>query len=308
MTPDDPRPASPDDPGTSVDELASALVDGELDPETAAAARARPDVAARAAELAAARDALRAADVPPPDPAAREQAIAAALAAFDDERGAAAPAPTVGPTASPAADPPPAPVPPVTPLDAPRRAHAARRRRTWQLAAAAAVLVLAGVLGVAIGTSDDDGGGDDTAASSVEPGDRESTTAGAAEEAPPAADDGLDTEAGGSSPDVPDGRLEVGDLGTFASADDLVDHVAGRVPGDHQVLPGADDGVPPEPAARVCSTPPAPLDDPSVPARLHGHAIVDGTPVDVWVIDDGGRSRLLAVDRDCRLAIDRLLP
>src|SRR5690606_37096995 len=112
----------------------------------------------------------------------------------------------------------------------------------------------------------------------------------------------------GPTPDVPDGRLEVGDLGTFASADDLVDHVAGRVPGDHQVLPGADDGVPPEPAARVCSTPPAPLDDPSVPARLHGHAIVDGTPVDVWVVDDGGRARRLAVDRDCRLAIDRLLP
>ena len=64
-----------------VDELASALLDGLLDPEAAEAARRDPAVAARAAEMQAAREAFR--RVPPPDPDRRERAIAAALGALD---------------------------------------------------------------------------------------------------------------------------------------------------------------------------------------------------------------------------------
>lgn len=65
-----------------LDDLASARLDGEHD-------RSDPlddELRARVERLAAARDALR--DAPAPaDPARREQAITAALAAFDDETG-----------------------------------------------------------------------------------------------------------------------------------------------------------------------------------------------------------------------------
>lgn len=301
MTPDDQRPAAPDDLGTSLDELASALVDGELDPATAAAARARPDVVARAAELAAARDALRGASVPPPDDAAREQAIAAALAAYDTA-GTTAPGTVPTPTT------PPAP-PSVTPFEPRRRTGApARRRRTWQLAAAAAVVVLAGVLGVALATSGDRTV-DDTAATSVEPSDGVGTAD--AGEAAPRADEGFEGEADDADrPDAPAGRQEVGHLGTFASGEELADHLATALaPGDHQVRPEASDGAGAAPGPDPsCDAPPPPLDDPATPTRLHGHAVVDGTTVDVWVVDDGGRARLLAVDGDCRVVVDRPLP
>jgi hypothetical protein len=85
MTPDDPRPR-PNDPDASAparrDERASALVDGMLDEGEEAAARHAPDEVARAAEMGAARAALR--DVPPAGAAARSQALAAALAAYDE--------------------------------------------------------------------------------------------------------------------------------------------------------------------------------------------------------------------------------
>lgn len=109
MTPDDPRPSTPDDTDTgaaaSRDELASALVDGVLSADDAAEARRRPDVAARAAAIESSRAALRA--VPPADSAARERAIAAALATFDEAASYGAPTgdATPGPTLLPTADP-----------------------------------------------------------------------------------------------------------------------------------------------------------------------------------------------------------
>jgi len=74
------------------DDLASALLDGLLTDDEAAAARRDPAVAARLAALAAVREEV---GRPParPDPVARERGLAAALAAFDagdvaDERRA----------------------------------------------------------------------------------------------------------------------------------------------------------------------------------------------------------------------------
>jgi hypothetical protein len=102
-----------------LDELASALLDGESSPEDAArladdpALRAR--VTARAEELRTVREALT--ELPPVDPARRERAIVAALDAFDEP-----------PTAT------------VTPL-APRRGLSPRAVRA--LGAAAVVLLLA---------------------------------------------------------------------------------------------------------------------------------------------------------------------
>jgi hypothetical protein len=80
---DDPRaPRAPRSP-RSPDELASALLDGDLPPAEAESARRDPAVAARVAELAAARARLR--DVPPPPAGTIDTAIAAALAAYDED-------------------------------------------------------------------------------------------------------------------------------------------------------------------------------------------------------------------------------
>lgn len=67
-----------------LDDLASAHLDGETTPAEAARVASDPQLSARVERLAEARDALRAADMPS-DPARRAQAIAAALAAYDEE-------------------------------------------------------------------------------------------------------------------------------------------------------------------------------------------------------------------------------
>jgi hypothetical protein len=68
-------------PSRDVDEIASALIDGALGPDEAAAARRDPAVMARAAEMQAAREAVR--RVPAPDRTRGDDAIAAALAAAE---------------------------------------------------------------------------------------------------------------------------------------------------------------------------------------------------------------------------------
>jgi hypothetical protein len=50
---------------------------------------------------------------------------------------------------------------------------------------------------------------------------------------------------------------------------------------------------------------PAPLADPGLVVRLHGRAVVDGRPVEVWVVDTGGGSRLVAIDRTCTVVVDQ---
>lgn len=74
----------------SFDELASAHLDGQTTPAEALRLAGDPELAARVDRLAAARKALRAADAPV-DPTRRDQAIAVAMDAFDEEAGALAP-------------------------------------------------------------------------------------------------------------------------------------------------------------------------------------------------------------------------
>lgn len=74
-----------------LDDLASAHLDGQTTPAEAARIAADPELTACVERLAAARDALRAADVPI-DPTRRDQAIAAAVAAFDEEADDLSPA------------------------------------------------------------------------------------------------------------------------------------------------------------------------------------------------------------------------
>ena len=285
MTPDDPRDPRPgaDDVPPSLDELASALLDGELSDADAAAARARPDVVARAAAMDDARRALR--DLPVPPHADRDRAVAAALAAFDDEvpnSGWSRPAP-LGPS--------------------PRRAQ------RW-LAAAAAAAALAGLAGLAVATAGDGDdhdmagsaeeatAGDDSADASGEGGGGQDETA--AEEAPRA----------GAEADDQLAAAEAGDLGTFASADALVNHVTALLAQDG----GAASGPPADPESgadtafrQACADdPPAPLAG-ALATVLGGRAVLDQQPVEVWVVDTADGRSVVAIDDTCAIVVDQPL-
>lgn len=286
MTPDDPRDPRPgdDDVPPSLDELASALLDGELSDADADAARARPGVVARAAAMEDARRALR--DLPVPPHAGRDRAVAAALAAFDDE------------VPGDAAGSPPAP------LGAP-----ARRAQRW-LAAAAAAAALAGLAGLAVATAGD-GDDHDTAGSAADEatagdGDDASGEGGAApdqtaaEEAPGAGAESHEQLAAG----------DAGDLGSFASADALVDRVTALLAQDDgagPVPPVDPDGGADAAFRQACTDdPPAPLAG-ALATVLGGRAVVDQQPVDVWVVDTAGGRRVVAIDDTCTTVVDRPL-
>jgi hypothetical protein len=118
-----------------LDDLASAHLDGATSPEEAARVAADPSVQARVEELRAAREAVS--ELPPIDPERRDAAIAAALAAFEDDARAAS---ALRGTA-------------VTPL-APRRTVSAPARRL--LGAAAVIALLALVVPMLLSSTGDD--------------------------------------------------------------------------------------------------------------------------------------------------------
>lgn len=131
---------------TDTELLASALIDGALPADEAGSAQASPEVAALAEQFTAVRTVL--ADVPPAPIEARERALAAALAVFEELHSAT-------PAAAAAA---PAGLAPVVRL---------ADRRRWPsrvLAAAAAVMVL-GIVGVSVFRSP---GGNDSASQGTE--------------------------------------------------------------------------------------------------------------------------------------------
>jgi hypothetical protein len=313
------------------DELASALLDGVLPADQADAARRDAAVVARLAELEAARELLR--SVPPPEPTARVRALAAAKAAFDEDGGAAiAAAPGVVRDVRDALLPgrPPAPVADVT--------HHRRARRSgtrWLGAAAAAILVLVGVVSLAVVG----GGGshEDEAATTAAPNDvAESADDSAGTEAEASEQGGAAPGAGDRSLGAPGAPVDMGDLGTFSSAAALVARVeavrdreaASRTadapasspePSDGAASEGADDSgsqttIAELSALSLCPAsgwPPALRDAAAI--RLHGRATVDGTEVDVWVVepvrDDGdGRDRVVALDETCAAVVDQPVP
>jgi hypothetical protein len=265
------------------DDLASGLLDGTLPDEAAAAARRDPAVVARVAELAAARDQLR--QMPPPDPVARDRAVAAALAAFDpaEERGR------------------------VADLAAARDRRAARASR-W-LGAAAAVAVVAAVAGLAVMAGD--GTDEDQATSSVsdDAGDQEASRESADEST---GEGGAGEDSGAASP-APEATLSVvGYLGTFDDGAALVERIAA----DLRSGSSADLDAPDAPESLVpssgvgcpeASLPPAAQ---RAGAWLGGTATVAGTPVDVWLVPDpdaGGGLRIVAVTPACDAVVDQPL-
>jgi hypothetical protein len=324
MTPDDPRRPRPDEPGSgapTVDELASALLDGALRGADAEAARGRPEVVARAAEMEAARTALRA-GVPTPAPSAeaRDRALAAALAAFDEADTPARTAP--GGTA--AAGSRRGEVPDLASRrsgQADPHRHGGRRRGAprWLGAAAAVVALVAGVAGLAIvssGGSDDDESaeGGDAAATVQEDAEMDTSDGDSSGDATAAAPEagGESDDSGGAGGSTPPTTIpaEVGDLGAFPSVDDLVDQVNGLVDGPHGVATpdvatrsSADalDQFGPACAGGLPET----LADPEVTLRLHATAVVAGQPVDVWSTEGPDGRRVVVLAADCTVVADR---
>ena len=270
-------------------ELASALLDGTLPDEAAAAARRDPAVMARVAQLEQARDRVR--DVPLPPVEARDAMLAAALDAFD----AALPAP------------------PVSDLQARRRDRGERRHAPrWLGAAAAVALVLAGVGAVAIlgqqsedhanesalTAADESGGGD----SAQERASGDQSEAGAAVPQAPATTAG----APGAVP------AQLGDLGSFATATDLV----AQLEQDQRVrtlTDGAADASGAAPDAALSATGcasgdlPQVLEQPDSLVVALGRASVDGEAVSVWVADTPSGRRIVVVDANCRTVANQPL-
>jgi hypothetical protein len=301
--------------GDTVDDLASALVDGQLGADDADAARRRPDVVARARKLEATRAALR--SVPAPDPAARERALAAATAAFDEAARAES-----------------RPPPPPSPVDLAAHRHDRHPERhraghpgatgggtpRWLVAAAAIVAVVMGLAGLAALSSGDGDSADISAEIGASQEDDGGATASADDDADEDADDDADGPSaapeGGDEEDAARSRpIEAGDLGTFRSAEGLVDHLADIVPaGDASAENLPDATAAPEPDQEAADalgcdeTLPPPLDDPTADHRLHGTATVDGREVDVWVVDTGRGRRAVAIDTGCSVVVDRPLP
>jgi hypothetical protein len=276
-----PSSFSSDDPAAAErerrDELASALLDGALPADEADAARRDPAVAARAAEMAAARDRVR--DVPPLPAGAGDDALAAALGAYGDAA--------------------------VTSLAGRRSSSSSGRRRgapRW-LGAAAALILVAGVVAglAALGRSDRQGDSSNDVASA--------SGGGSAEKAQGS---GSSRSATQPQPTIPEGVSDLGDLGDAPSAQELARRVAplpaasadsGQLTNAApQSTTGADHtsgrslvGCSPDDATRGRA---------GATVSAHGRARAGGRPVDVWIVRDGDQTRVVVLDAGCRIAAD----
>jgi hypothetical protein len=298
MTPDDdprPRPDDPDAPAPSArDERASAIVDGWHGHGDEPDAGQPPEVVARAAEMDDARAALR--HVPDAGAPARERAVAAALAAYDEAAGRDS-TDVQGRVADLGA----------------RRRRAAKRGR-WLGAAAAVVLLVGVIVAGLVGSSPDDSTTDsataelDTADSA--PGSAQSTGGEeaddeAAEEAP----SGGGTDSTLAESQLGDALSPTVDLGTFDSADDLLDAAADRPEAQRQPAgvpePRSDADASPDSAPPPC---PAGVPDPFERAAgplLLANGVVDGVTVGVWRVGAPEAARLVVVDPGCVVLAER---
>ncbi|HET6953352.1 MAG TPA: hypothetical protein VFI47_23440, partial [Acidimicrobiales bacterium] len=175
------------------------------------------------------------------------------------------------------------------------------------LGVAAAVLVLAGIAGIAVSREDDGDQAGTTASADLE-------SAPEAAEAPAtsgAGDRAADSQSEGGAAMAP-APVEVGDLGGFASPDDLVDAVGSLLP-DARPAPDAAPATGADGSGDLATSSCA--GDGAVPglgdtaaATLHGRAVVDGDAVEVWVVATAAGDRVVAIDASCRVVVDRTLP
>lgn len=230
----------PDDEAT---ELASAYLDGEVDPAEAARVEGDPDLAARVEALRAVRQELAGAVPGPVDPELREAHLAAALAAFDE--AAAEPGEAGVPEAS------------VTSLIDVAARRTGASTRTLRLVAVAAVIALV-ALAVPLLASLGGGSDDDTAQASFDAASDDARAEADSEGGQ--AEPRVDSEEGaGVGPPSPaagsaDGATSTtlpstafsyrADLGSYASLDELEDAaraaLGGEATGEGPALAGRD--------------------------------------------------------------------
>jgi hypothetical protein len=298
-------------PPRDPDDLASALLDGLLTDDEAAVAQRDPAVAARLAELAAVRDAVRR---PPagPDPVAREQGLAAALAAFEaseapaEQREAGAVGSTVRshghrrpPSGSAAA------------RGGTRRPRGTAGRR-W-LTAAAVVLA---VVGLGVLASNWDAGSDNTDnAAQGGATDESSEEAGGDGRAAEGPDSGTTEES--VAPSAAPGVIV--DLGDVGSSDALADRArsilaegVGRPLAEGSGGEVEADQGPAGDADLLATTCRKDADAERLAAFsetvvLRGRATLEGEPVDVWVLTSDGTERVVALDTSCVVVVDQPL-
>ena len=268
------HPPHHSDPLDPLDALASAHLDGATTPDEAARVASDPELAARVARLASARDALRATTHAPVDAAQREAAIDAALSAFS----ALTPLEGVERERTGA-----------IPLVRPHRSRP--RTRTLQLiGVAAAVVALALTVPLLDRLGSDSS--DDTASSSFDatagsPGPMEGGAGGGGSVADSAGD------RGGS-----DGA-PAADLGAFADLEALRGEVRNQ-------LGGAKTSTTAAPATAAAGGESAPEHDQTCappagdPVVYVARATLDGQPVTVVVReDDAGQRTLVVLDAAC---------
>ena len=256
--PEDPVGDVPD--ADELDELASALLDGTADDADRALA-ADPAVAAEVARRQARFERVRAVLGEPPavDPAAREAAIAAALAAADAPEVAAA-----------------RDVP--DELAARRSSGGERHTVGLRLLGAAAAVLLAVMLGAVVFGN---GSGNDSDAASEAP------TADSAEGAESGGDDANFDSDDANTPEVEAGGALMPVLGDLGDFDDVASLLEAATLGESQVEETYTTDAPGDGASRQGAC----VGDPSVDAELEvlvATATVDGEAVAVWTVAGGG--------------------
>jgi hypothetical protein len=276
-----------DDPADRIDDLASAQLDGVTMPDEAARAATDPAVADRLERLRAVRDQLRAtAATDPVDPARRERAIAAALAAYDADADAEGDAATTAAGRT------------VVPLAA--RGQRGRSSTALRVAGVAAALLLLALTVPLLGRlgSDDDradlASGDASTEESAEARD----LAGA----------GATTTAGDDAASA-FSALDAAPLGSFDTVDELASAVAALgkdAPSQAaaaEAAPtagGAADAASDEQASRVADCATTAGERAGGTVAFQGYAVLDGETVVVVVIDEGDDARTLVVlDEGC---------
>lgn len=272
-----------------LDDLASAHLDGQTTPTEAAQVAGDAALAARVAELATVRVALQS-DGPPVDEARREASIAAALAAFEEDRADAA-GPAAGATG----------VTPIAVAAARRRAS----RRTVQVIGAVAVAVLLAIAVPLLGGlgADPDAPSEEVATSALEESAQDlDERDGAGDAAAGALDAPMADPLAAATARV--------DLGTFEDLDALEAALLTYV--GAPLAATTDDQATPTTAARSAESgvPSTCSDTPGSGTRvLTGTATLQGRPVLVFVDEgtDGHRTLTVVDAADCSTISTRQL-
>jgi hypothetical protein len=258
----------PEPPPTDPDELASAIVDGLLSPETADRARRDPAVVQRVDDILQVRSTIR--DTPPSPPGALDAALASALNAYDAARP--------GRTADPRH---------LRPVPPPARRQATGFRRAGSWLAAAAAIVIVGLVAVSVLRQNDHDAADQAStAASAE--DRPTTEAGGSESGDLAPEAAPEAEAGAAR-----SAVYIGSAETTEELEALVEQNRSRT--DTQL---GNDSTAPNSAADGATC--IGLSDQGDPARgttvFVGDAEYQGKAVRVHVYELAGTQHLVATD------------